>query len=386
MNPVRGLKEKFHELYGAAPRVYSAPGRVNLIGEHTDYNDGFVMPAAIGFYTWVAVAPRRDRRLLMHSENFGESREFDLDDPLPAALGHWSDYVRGVAVTMEKTGHRLRGANLLIQGEVPMGAGLGSSAAIEVAAGQALLENSNIGVDRSNLAQECQRAENEFVGTRCGIMDQFVSCHGHVGHALMLDCRSLSYRLLPLGGSVRLVICNTLVKHDLASSEYNLRRAECEEALKSLRRSLRGIRALRDVSLEELESCGNELAATIYRRAKHVVSENRRVQDAARALELGDLTGFGQLMQESHRSLREDFEVSCQELNRMVDVALGVEGVYGARMTGGGFGGCTVNLVQSNHVEEFRNQVTLGYKQATGLVPEIYTCEAAQGVGEAFES
>jgi galactokinase len=386
MNPVRGLKEKFRELYGAAPRVFRAPGRVNLIGEHTDYNDGFVMPAAIGFYTWVAVAPRRDRRLLMHSENFGESREFDLDDPLPAALGHWSDYVRGVAVTMEKTGHRLRGANLLIQGEVPMGAGLGSSAAIEVATGQALLENSNIGDDRGSLPQQCQQAENEFVGTRCGIMDQFVSCHGHVGYALMLDCRSLSYRLLPLGGSVRLVICNTLVKHDLASSEYNLRRAECEEALKSLRRSLRGIRALRDVSLEELESCESELAATIYRRAKHVVSENRRVQDAARALELGDLTGFGQLMQESHRSLREDFKVSCQELDRMVDVALGVEGVYGARMTGGGFGGCTVNLVQSNHVEEFRNQVTLGYKQATGVVPEIYTCEAAQGVGEAFES
>jgi galactokinase len=386
MNPVRGLQEKFRELYGVAARVYRAPGRVNLIGEHTDYNDGFVMPAAIGFYTWVAIAPRRDRRLLMHSENFGERREFDLDDPLPAALGHWSDYVRGVAVTLEKTGHRLDGANLLIQGEVPMGAGLSSSAAIEVAVGQALLDNSKISIDRSSLAQQCQRAENEFVGTRCGIMDQFVSCCGQAGHALMLDCRSLSYRLLPLGGSVQLVICNTLVKHDLASSAYNLRRAECEEAVKSLRRSLREIRALRDVSLEELESCESELAATIYRRAKHVVSENRRVQDAARALELGDLTGFGQLMQESHRSLREDFKVSCQELDRMVDVALGVEGVYGARMTGGGFGGCTVNLVQSNHVEEFRNQVTLGYKQATGVVPEIYTCEAAQGVGEAFES
>jgi galactokinase len=384
MNPVRGLQEKFRELYGVAARVYRAPGRVNLIGEHTDYNDGFVMPAAIGFYTWVAIAPRRDRRLLMHSENFGERREFDLDDPLPAALGHWSDYVRGVAVTLEKTGHRLDGANLLIQGEVPMGAGLSSSAAIEVAVGQALLDNSKISIDRSSLAQQCQRAENEFVGTRCGIMDQFVSCCGQAGHALMLDCRSLSYRLLPLGGSVQLVICNTLVKHDLASSAYNLRRAECEEAVKSLRRSLREIRALRDVSLEELESCASELAATIYRRAKHVVSENRRVQVAARALELGDLTGFGQLMQESHRSLREDFEVSCEELDRMVEIAFGVEGVYGARMTGGGFGGCTINLVRSDCVEEFRSKMSLCYKQATGLVPEIYTCEAAQGVGEAF--
>jgi galactokinase len=255
-----------------------------------------------------------------------------------------------------------------------------------VAVGQALLENSNIAIDRLRLAQYCQRAENEFVGTQCGIMDQFVSCCGHAGHALMLDCRSLSYHLLPLGASVRLVTCNTMVKHDLATGEYNLRRAECEEAVRSLRRSLPGIRALRDVSPEELESCGGDLAATIYRRAKHVVTENRRVHEAAQALERGKLTDFGRLMQESHRSLREDYEVSCEELDSMVEIALGVEGVHGARMTGGGFGGCTVNLVKSECVEEFRRQVTLGYKQATGLVPEIYTCEAAEGAGEVFES
>jgi galactokinase len=386
MNPVRELKEKFNEFYGTAAHVYRAPGRVNLIGEHTDYNDGFVMPAAIGFYTWVAVGPRRDRRLIVHSENFGERREFDLDDPLPAALGHWSDYVRGVAVTIERAGQRLDGANLLIQGEVPIGAGLSSSASIEVAVGQALLGNSNIAIDRVRLAQYCQRAENEFVGTQCGIMDQFVSCCGHAAHALMLDCRSLSYHLLPLGASVRLVTCNTMVKHDLATGEYNLRRAECEEAVRSLRRSLPGIRALRDVSPEELKSCRGDLAATIYRRAKHVVTENRRVHQAAQALERGKLADFGRLMQESHRSLREDYEVSCEELDSMVEIALGVEGVHGARMTGGGFGGCTVNLVKSECVEEFRRQVTLGYKQATGLVPEIYTCEAAEGAGEVFES
>lgn len=373
------LKQSFLELYHTRCRVYRAPGRVNLIGEHTDYNDGFVMPAAIGFYTWVAIAMRADRKLVVRSQDFQESCEFDLNDPCPAASGHWSDYVRGVAVILEKTGHRLRGANLLIRGEVPMGSGLSSSAAIEVAVACALLGGSGIDVERATLARLCQRAENEFVGMRCGIMDQFISCCGHADHTLMLDCRSLSYRLLPLGHDVRLVICNTQVKHALASGEYNLRRAECEEAVRCLARSLPGVRALRDVTMEQLENHRSELSPTVFRRARHVVSENQRVEAAAHALEQNDLAGFGQLMQQSHRSLRDDFEVSCSELDAMVELALEVKGVFGARMTGGGFGGCTINLVQANHVEVFRQSVASGYESMTGLKPEIYVCEAAEG-------
>jgi len=221
------LRHRFQELYGQGARVYRAPGRVNLIGEHTDYNDGFVMPAAIDFYTWVAVAPRDDRRLAVYSEEFSEGVEFNLDEPHPERAGHWGDYVRGVAVVLEQAGYRLRGASLAIRSDVPMGSGLSSSAAIEVATGLAMLDTSGLVIDRTELAKLCRRAENEFVGARVGIMDQFISCNGKAGHALMLDCRSLEYRLLPLSGEARLVVCNTMVKHALATGEYNVRRKEC---------------------------------------------------------------------------------------------------------------------------------------------------------------
>ena len=377
------MKQAFAALYGAQPRVFRAPGRVNLIGEHTDYNDGFVMPAAIEFSTWVAAAARADRTLAIRSENFSESREFSLDDTAARADHHWSDYVRGVAVVLERAGHRLRGANLLIRGEVPIGSGLSSSAAIEVATASALLAVSGISLDRVQIALLCQRAENEFVGMRCGIMDQFISCCGRAGHALMLDCRSLDYRLLPLPPEARLVICNTMVHHQLAGGEYNKRRADCEAGARHLARALPHIKALRDATLEDLAKYGHDLPEVVYRRCRHVIGEDARVEQAAEALDRRDLDAFGGLMRESHTSLRYDYEVSCEELDVMVELASQVKGVYGARMTGGGFGGCTINLVHHEHVAEFQDAVARGYREATGKEPVLYVSSAMDGAGEA---
>jgi len=365
-------------------RTFRAPGRVNLIGEHTDYNEGFVMPAALDFSTWVKVSPLEERKLQIFSENFDEEIEVDLDDQNLAARGHWSDYPVGVAVVVERAGYRLRGARLQIRGEVPIGSGLSSSAAIEVATACALVANSELKIDPRELALLCQRAENEFVGARVGIMDQFVSLFGQAQKALLLDCRSLEFRLLPLPDNVRLIICNTMVKHALASSAYNERRAQCEAGVKHLAQYYANVTALRDVTIEQLEDHRAELPDVVYRRCRHVITENERVLKAGDALEKGDLERFGELMGESHRSLRDDYEVSCRELDLMVGLAQKVEGVYGARMTGGGFGGCTVNLVADGHVEEFKERVSDEYQRITNLKPEIYICTAANGAEEVF--
>ena len=366
-------------------RTFRAPGRVNLIGEHTDYNDGFVMPVAIDLSTWVKVSPLETRKLEVHSENFDETIEIDLDDTSVAPRNHWSDYPIGVAVMLEKERHRLRGARLQIRGEVPIGSGLSSSAAVEVATACALTAISGVKIDKRELALLCQRAENEFVGARVGIMDQFVSLFGEAQKALLLDCRSLEYRLLPLPDNVRLIICNTMVKHELASSAYNERRAQCEEGVKHLARFLPNVKALRDVTVGELEQFGWVLSDVVYRRCRHVVTENARVLAAASALEQADLVSFGKLMGESHQSLRDDYEVSCKELDLMVELAREVKGVYGARMTGGGFGGCTVNLVAVEDVEEFRLRVAERYEQAAKLTPEIYICSASDGAAESLD-
>ena len=363
-------------------RVFRAPGRVNLIGEHTDYNDGFVMPAAIDFYTWVKIAALDTRKLRISSQNYGEEVEVDLDDPNIAPRRRWSDYPIGVAVMLERAGHRLRGGRLEIRGEVPIGSGLSSSAAIEVATACALTAISGLEVDRRELALLCRQAENEFVGARVGIMDQFVSLFGQAHKALMLDCRSLDFKLLPVPDNVRLIICNTMVKHALASSAYNERRAQCEAGVKHLQGYLPHVQALRDVTLEHLEQYGRDLPEVVYRRCRHVITENERVLSAANALERHDLNEFGRLMAESHRSLRDDYEVSSSELDQMVELAQPMEGVYGARMTGGGFGGCTVNLVAVEHTEEFRARVADGYERATKLKPEIYICNASDGAEE----
>jgi galactokinase len=374
------LKDRFRREFGAEPRLYRAPGRVNLIGEHTDYNDGFVMPAALELRTWAAAAARPDRRLRIQSLRLGAAVEFDLDDLAPAPRRDWSDYVRGVAVMLQKAGHRLVGADLMIDSDVPIGAGLSSSAALEVSTGYALLDLAGVAVDRTELALSCQRAENEFVGMRCGIMDQFVSCHGAAAHALLLDCRSLTFRLAPIAPSVRLVICNSMVRHQLAAGEYNLRRAECERGVALLAPALPNVRALRDVSAADLAAHAGALPELTFRRCRHIVTENDRVLRAGAALDAGEVEEFGRLMNASHVSMRDDYEISCRELDILVELAWGVEGVLGSRMTGGGFGGCTVSMVRADAVEPFAASIAAGYAAATGITPEILVCSPGDGV------
>ena len=381
-HPVARLSDAFKKSFGETPRVFRAPGRVNLIGEHTDYSDGFVFPAAIDFFTWAAIVPRSDRRIRINSFDFDETIEFGLDDPQNGPSHHWSDYVRGVALVLQNSGFRLNGANLMIHGEVPLGSGLSSSAALEVASGNALLVSSNLPVDPVALAKICQKAEQQFVGSMVGIMDQFISSNGRRGHALMLDCRSLDYQLVPLKPGTSLIVCNTMVKHDLATGEYNVRRSECEAGVRHLAQAMpnRKISALRDVTMEDLETYGAGLPPVIFKRCRHVISEDDRVLKSVKILEAGDIAGFGILMAASHRSLRDDFAVSCRELDLMVEVATPY--ALGARMTGGGFGGCTINLVRQEAAEDFQQKVSHEYQNATGIKPEIYICNAADGAQE----
>lgn len=375
------LGARFQELFGAIPRIFRAPGRVNLIGEHTDYNDGFVMPCAIGFSTHVALSARSDRKLVVRSEDFPEQFEFNLDRMPQEGAGFWCDYVVGVAVTLQNAGYPVQGANLLLRGEVPIGAGLSSSAAVEVASALALMSLNGTLFPMPDVARICQRAENVFVGAKVGIMDQFVSCLGKAGHALMLDCRSLDFQYIPLPDSVRLVICNTMVKHEHASGAYNRRREECDEGVKILSKWYPDIRALRDLSVPELESHAGDLPPVIYKRCLHVVCEDQRVLDGAQHLKNGDLARFGKLMQESHRSLRDLYEVSCRELDVMVEIAEQLPGFSGGRMTGGGFGGCTVNLVKTEDAPSFAKEIAVRYQKATGMKPDVYVCSADSGAG-----
>jgi galactokinase len=379
MNKAHELLTSFKSRFGTQASVYRAPGRVNLIGEHTDYNDGYVLPAAIGFSCWAGIGPRDDHKLVLYSENFAEAREGDLNELGAHGSGHWTDYPFGVAWALREAGYQLRGANIYIAGDVPVGAGLSSSAAIEVSIAFALLSAANAPIDRTRLALLCQRAENEFVGMRCGIMDQFVSCQGRAGHALLLDCRTLEYRAMKLPPSVRLVICNTMVKHKLQAGEYNVRRAECEEAVRKLATKMPGTRSLRDVTMEQLTQHRGVLSDTLYRRCRHVITENERVRKVAELFERGTTDGLGELMAASHESMRDDYEISCAELDVMVEIAGRQRGLYGARMTGGGFGGCTINFVDADNAAEFQRHVSAEYESAIGLRPDIYICEASQG-------
>ena len=376
----RNLRAKFLELYEVPPEgLYRAPGRVNLIGEHTDYNQGFVMPAALDMYTYVAAAPRADRKLRAYSMNFEESFEICLDEIHSGKTGAWNDYVRGVAGVLESLGHRLRGVDLLILGEVPLGSGLSSSAAVEVATAMALLGISHIDLERTEVARICQQAEHFYAETLCGIMDQFISCHGEEGHALMLDCRSLDFLRVPLPANAQLVICNSMVKHEHATSGYNTRRAECEEGVRALQRVLPSIHSLRDVNTENLDLNRGLLTPIVYQRCHHVITENDRVQQAASALDQGNVGEFGRLMYESHKSLRDDYQVSCPELDILVEAAATLPGVYGARMTGGGFGGCTINLVDAQFAHEFQQSIAQRYQAQTGIQAEVFLSKASQG-------
>ncbi len=374
-------RDAFESVFeGQADVTVQAPGRVNLIGEHTDYNEGFVFPAAIDRWAVVAARSRVDSRVRIYSAMHEEVAEFRVDDVLEA-LGNWANYPKGVVREFQKLGHSLCGFDAAIVGNVPMGAGLSSSAAVEMAVGKGMVVLNHIEISGPDLALLGQRAENHFVGVNCGIMDQFISANGRAGHALFLDCRDLSFELVPLfGDDIQIVICNSGVTRGLTDSAYNDRRSACESGVSLLARAMgKDIRALRDVSMEILDIYGGALSETVLKRCRHVITENERTQRAVALLKDGDLSGFGQLMITSHESLRDDYEVSGKELDLLVEIALNVLGVFGARMTGAGFGGCTVNIVERDAVPALTDAINEQYPRTTGLTPEIYVCSAVNG-------
>jgi galactokinase len=373
------LRQHFAQLFATTPRVFRAPGRVNLIGEHTDYNDGFVMPAAVGFSTYVAIAPRPDRKLALHSREFPGDFEFDLDNLPAQRTGSWCDYILGVSLALRRRNIPLAAANLLVQTDIPIGSGLSSSAAIEVASTLALLSLSQSKMPLPEVAQLSREAENNFVGARVGIMDQFVSCMGKAAHAILLDCRSLEFKLAPIPADLKLVVCNSMVKHDHAASGYNTRRAECEEAVRYFAKWNPAVRALRDVSIEDLNRHAKDLPPVILKRCTHVILESQRTVEAARCLAAGDLPEIKKLMYESHVSMRDLYEISCREIDIMVESAEGLPGFWGGRMTGGGFGGCTINLVRQESAKDFAAQIAERFKRATNIDPQIYICSAEDG-------
>jgi len=377
------LQKTFTDMFGATPRIFRAPGRVNLIGGHLDYNEGWVLPIAIDRSCFVAASVRNDSRLRIHSVQMQETFECHLDDPRPPQH-HWSNYVRGVAWALREAGQPIAGADLLISNDVPMGAGLSSSAALEVSTAFALLRVLGLEVDRVQLARICQRAENGYVGMRCGIMDQLVACCGRRAHALLIDCRTLEIEPVPFDeSSVAVVVANTMVKHALAaSSEYNRRRAECDDAVARIRALRPEVKTLRDVSWREIEQIASTWPDNIRRRARHVTTEMLRVHAAADALRKGDFAELGRLISEAHVSLDIDYEVSSVELNVMVALAKQIPGILGARMTGAGFGGCTMNLICPNDASGFVDKLAKSYEEKTRIKPDVYVCHASDGVEE----
>jgi galactokinase len=352
---------------------------VNLIGEHTDYNDGFVLPVAIDRNIVFAGRRRRDRTVRAHSADFQDTVEFSLDEIQRDTSHPWSNYLRGVSKFLEEDGHRLSGADVAFGGDVPREAGLSSSAALEVAATAFWERMMDLRLDPVYAVKLSRRAENEFVGVPCGIMDQFISALGRQDHALFLDCRDLKYRHVPLRGDVKIVVCNSGVKRALAQSEYEVRLKQCRQAVAQLGTSGLAVKSLRDVDTQDLEAGRKTLTEILLRRARHVVTENERVLEAVKVLEEGDVERFGELMNASHISLRDDYEVSSKELDVLVELAWKQPGVLGARMTGAGFGGCTVNLVRQDAAQAFAEAVARGYQEALGLKAEIYVCRASTG-------
>lgn len=385
MPDVSGIRRVHTQRFGREPQIFLAPGRVNLIGEHTDYADGFVMPAAIDFATLAAISPAGDGHATLFSRNFDESVARSLDAIGTHGSHHWSDYPFGVLSILQQEGIKVPGFHLTLDGDVPLGAGLSSSASIEVASMLAMLHIAGTELPLPKVALLCQRAENDYVGAPCGIMDQFVSCCGASDHALLLDCRSLDYRLAPIPKHLSLVICNTMVKHSHAGGEYGSRRAEVEEGTIVLKRHRPEIRLLRDATLDDLRRWGHEMPPIVLRRSRHIITENTRTVAAADALEANDLATLGRLMAEAHASYRDDFEASCPEADIMVELANKQEGCVGARLTGGGFGGCTVNLVESARAQQFAANISAAYEEATGIHPEIYQSRASAGAHQVVQ-
>jgi len=360
------------------PRKFRAPGRVNLIGEHTDYNDGFVLPVALDLYCEVEATLTNDGRLRVRALDIDQDGAWRLDELASAAPRRdWSDYVVGVARELAARGVRVPAAELAIHSTVPIGAGLSSSAALEVAVGLALSSLVGVELPGEDLARAALAAEKEFAGLHCGIMDQFIAVFGKRDHAVLIDCRSLEHRAVPLPTGLSLAMVDSGVRHELASSEYNVRRQECEEAARRLGRS-----SLREVSAEEWRRREPELDDPYRSRARHIIEENDRVLAFVEAAAAGEMGRLGELMAESHRSLSEDYAVSCPELDFLAAEAPKIDGVIGSRMTGGGFGGCTVNLVRPDEVEDFSHEISQRYEERFGRPARTYVCESGDGARE----
>ena len=366
--------DAFRVQYGGQPSfVARAPGRVNLIGEHTDYNDGFVLPMAIDRFTWIAFNPRADDGIRVSSLNFDGQAQFSLG-AMERQNGFWAEYVKGVAWALTSAGYSLRGWEGVIASDVPIGAGLSSSAAMEMATARAFSVSSGFAWQAAQMAQAGQKAENGWVGMNCGIMDQMISAAGKADHALLIDCRSLETKSVPLPSGTVVVVLDTATRRGLVDSAYNERRASCEAAARFF-----GVKALRDLSVAAFEARAGELDDVIRRRARHVVTENERVLQAVAAMGQGDADALGRLMDASHVSMRDDFEISSPALNSIVTAARHQSGCYGARMTGGGFAGCGVALVKADVAQAFAASVANEYQAATGLTPAIYVCNAMEG-------
>ena len=372
------LNQQFIERYGKQPMFYSAPGRVNLIGEHTDYNEGFVLPGAVDKNIYMAIAKNDDRKLNVFANQFNEQKEVSLDALKP--VEGWFTYLAGMMFHLQKSGNSIGGVDVIIDGNVPVGAGMSSSAAICSVFGFALNELYCLELDRMQLALIGQKTEHSFAGVKCGIMDQFASLHGKAGFVMKLDCRSLDYEYIPFHfPDYKIVLVNSMVSHALASSEYNLRRQQCEEGVRILSQSLPGIKSLRDVTLEDLESKREQLSAEVYKKCHYVLSENKRLLQGCVFLSKGDIQSFGKLMYASHEGLSKEYDVSCEELDYLVETAKQQKGVAGARMMGGGFGGCSINLVKTEFVEGFTEGMKAAYQKRFNKEPEIYITQIENG-------
>ncbi|AHM61935.1 galactokinase [Flammeovirgaceae bacterium 311] len=376
------IEDKFKELYGSSPLLVRSPGRINLIGEHTDYNDGFVLPAAIDKEMVLAVAKNDSETCRLYSLDFDEAIAFNLQDLQPSDKG-WPNYILGVVDQLQKGGYQLGGFDCVFGGDIPIGAGLSSSAALECGAGYALSQLFGLKVEKQQLIRFAQKAEHTFAGVQCGIMDQFASVMGKEAHALRLDCRSLDFSYFPLElGAYQIVLLDTQVKHSLASSEYNTRRQECEQGVAKVKEKHPHVHSLRDVTLEMLDEVKSEISPVIYKRCRYVIEENDRLLKGCDLLEQGDIKAFGQKMYGSHEGLSEQYEVSCPELDFLVGLAKENAHVVGARMMGGGFGGCTINMVAASEKDSFIEEARQAYRQQFGIELKSYEVKVTDGTGQ----
>ncbi len=375
------IKTKFKEVFGTEPVLFRAPGRINLIGEHTDYNDGFVLPAAIDKEVIFALLPNNKDIFRLYSYDMNEKVEIKINDIKPQEKS-WANYLLGVADQIQQAGHQLQGIDCVFGGNIPIGAGLSSSAAIECGFGTGLNHLFKYNIDNFTMAKLAQKAEHIYAKVNCGIMDQFASMFGQNNHVMKLDCRTLEHTPYELDMSdFKIVLCDTNVKHSLAGSEYNQRRHECEKGIEVMKKYDNSITALRDVSLEMLNTHKNELNETVYKRCEYVINENIRVNKACEALENNNFEKFGELMYQSHEGLRDNYEVSCKELDILADIAKEHPAVLGARMMGGGFGGCTINLVKEAQMQNFIDKAKSLYKEKTNNNAEIYIVDIESGAG-----